>query len=138
MTRLCFLHIEKAAGSTIHEIFRNNFLFYYVAWPYKYDITYSNQNSYLSKKEFNNINLFVPCLKAFGGHSIRLYEKYGNCSLIAFVRNLIERYFSHYYYQKNVMGICGLLRNISMRKILIILCVKKILERTVLKVQINF
>lgn len=33
---LCYLHIEKAAGTTLHDIFLNNFIGYYVDTPYPY------------------------------------------------------------------------------------------------------
>ncbi|MED5239464.1 MAG: sulfotransferase family 2 domain-containing protein [Pseudomonadota bacterium] len=105
-SKIIFLHIEKAAGSTIHDIMYANFLPYYVASPVKYVKGEDNQSTYLESKILNGIFDKVPGLRAAGGHSLRCYN--GNDADVfyfAFLRDPVSRYISHYFYQKEVMGI---------------------------------
>jgi len=104
--KIVFLHIEKAAGSTIHDIMYANFFPYYVASPVKYEKGEDNQKKQLEKKQLGEIFRRVPRLKAAGGHSLRCYG--GNepdIFYFSFLREPTSRYLSHYFYQKEVMGV---------------------------------
>lgn len=105
--KIVFLHIEKAAGSTIHEIMYANFFPYYVATPIKYIPGGDNQNRYLRGEQLDRIFKYVPCLKAAGGHPMRCYDHGGldDCYYFTFLRDPISRYISHYFYQIEVMGV---------------------------------
>lgn len=111
MNSLYFVHIEKAAGTTIHEIFRNNFLFHYIDSPYKFSKLYNNQDCYIKKSELKNLKKYIPKFKSFGGHSLRFFTDYEKVFLedklygLTFLRNPIERYISHYYHQVDKMNI---------------------------------
>jgi Sulfotransferase family len=109
-SKFCFLHIEKVAGTTLHEIFRNNENSYYITSPYNCKNLNKNQEIYLKSNELKNIKRFIPNFKGFGGHDLRLYEDYSNVLGskiygIVFLREPMERYISHFYYQKKIMGI---------------------------------
>lgn len=110
MNRFYFSHIEKAAGTTLHEIFRNNDLFYYMVSPYKFSKDIDNQECYLTTDELCKIVKYMPDFKGFGGHNVRPFENYEKCFEeniygIIFLRNPITRYTSHYYHQKYKMRI---------------------------------
>lgn len=106
MKSICFLHIEKAAGTTLNEIMRNNFYFYYAVSPYLFNKNIDNQDFFLKKEELNVIRKLIPNFVAYGGHSVRLYEDYGEDMIkFTFVRNPVDRYLSHYFYQKQVMKV---------------------------------
>ena len=103
---ICFLHIEKAAGTTVHEILRNNY------WdsPYIYNPTDTSQAHHLNSQELFSIGKKTPFFKAFGGHSIRLWEDYGqsfgqDVFYFTFFRDPIKRYLSNYFFQKYNMSI---------------------------------
>lgn len=105
---ICFIHIERAGGTTLHYIFRNNFLSYITLTPWHY---WSNEEqNVFSTKEAKWLLKLLPFLKGFGGHTTRAYlgyEKLYNPKIdyITFLREPISRYLSHYNYQKKVMGI---------------------------------
>lgn len=106
---LLFLHIEKAAGSTMHDILYSNFFPYYVTTPVPYRLEDDNQNIYLKGGQLNFLRRFTPNFKAAGGHAIRFYKDvlvfFPNAMLFTMLRDPIDRYISHYFYQNEVMGI---------------------------------
>lgn len=112
---IVYLHIEKAAGSTLHNIFLKNIFGYHVFLPYLYDGSRDNQNIFLTKNELARIKKMYPILKGIGGHSIRSYANYedvvSNVAYITFLRDPIKRFLSHYFYQKEVMSIDWTLDN---------------------------
>lgn len=106
---IVYLHIEKAAGSTLHDIFSKNILGYHILLPYFYDRKLDNQQIFLKKEELARIKKFYPLLSGIGGHSVRSYANYEHfidkILYVTFIRNPIERFYSHYFYQKEVMSI---------------------------------
>ena len=104
---ICFIHIEKTAGTTIDHIFINNFSFYYSLKSYCY---WTNQKgSFFKEKEFRSLIKLFPFINGIGGHSIRNWLEYEksstNLNYITFLREPISRYLSHYRYQKHIMNI---------------------------------
>lgn len=110
---VCFLHIEKCAGTTTNDILKNNYWNYYLDSPYIYEGLDDHQRFHLKCKELYLISKKIPGFKTFGGHSIRIYENYGkllNKDIFYFtiLRNPINRYISNYLFIKQ-----NLKRNIS-------------------------
>ena len=103
---ICFIHIEKTAGTTLDHIFINNFIFYFGLESYCY---WTNQKgTYFSAAEFENLVKYFAFIKGIGGHSLRNWLNYdanNNIHYVTFLRNPIQRYMSHYLHQKYKMGI---------------------------------
>ena len=103
----CFIHIERAGGTTLHYIFRNNFLRYLTLTPWSY---WANKGeNVFSKHEAKWLFRLLPFTPGFGGHTTRCYLDYeevvGALNYITFLRDPIRRYKSHYNYQRKVMNI---------------------------------
>ena len=95
---LAFVHIEKAAGTTlIHLLRRNYFLRYMDVRP----LTKSG-DGFLTARDlaiYRHINPFVSCI---GGHAIRpcsnLHDAIPDIRYITLLRDPVERYLSQYRY----------------------------------------
>jgi hypothetical protein len=100
---LCFVHIEKAAGTTLNHILRTNFLFkHYDVRPFSQK---SAKNFTISDlKKTMSINPFVMSIS---GHSIKPYigleQYYPNIKYITLLRNPVNRYLSHFFYRREVL-----------------------------------
>ena len=105
---VCFVHIEKAAGMTLHAIFRNN-------WPLQYLTLvpwyrWSNEKGgELQPDELRRILTLLPWTRGLGGHTVRPYLDYEaavgrEIRYITMLRDPITRYLSHFEYQCGVMG----------------------------------
>lgn len=115
---VCFLHIEKCAGTTMNDILKNNYWNYYLDSPYIYEGFDNYQKFHLKSKELYLISKKIPKFKAFGGHSIRVYENYSNLLnkdvfYFTLFRNPLNRYISNYLYIKQ-----NLKKNISFEEYL--------------------
>jgi len=104
---MCFIHVEKTAGTTLDYIFIDNFTFYFglESWG-----NWSNKKgTFFLEKEFKILVTLFPFIKGIGGHSLRSWMGYENhckrLQYITFLRNPIYRYLSHFRYQKHKMGI---------------------------------
>jgi hypothetical protein len=104
---LCFIHIERAGGTTMHHIFRNNFLSFLTLTP----SLWSNEpGATLTAAELHGLLRALPFTRGFGGHSTRVYAGYERASrqpidYITFLRSPVSRYISHFHYQVNTMNI---------------------------------
>jgi len=103
----CFIHIEKAAGSTLHNLLKYNYPNYVSLYPWYY---WSNDSeAIVSAKELKILEKFFPFKSSFGGHTLRAYLGYEEVlkkqiSYFTFFREPISRYLSYYYYQNDKMG----------------------------------
>lgn len=105
---IIFFHIEKAAGTTFNYILRNNYANFIVIPPKGY-WTNDPINSF-DINTFKKYKLILPKIKGFGGHTLRPFIKYdeyknGNIKYVTFLRNPVDRYISHYLFQKYEMKI---------------------------------
>jgi hypothetical protein len=88
-----FVHIEKCAGTTLHEILALTFLRY--VHITKNHFGGNEKKNDLSLSEYQKIKKMFPSM--MGGHNIRPYLNFiepSNC--FTFLRNPIERYISQY------------------------------------------
>lgn len=105
---ICFLHIEKAAGTTFHHILSNNFNNYLTISPAYY---WSNENeNYLTSLELKWLLKLTLATDAIGGHPLRAEPKYEltlkrPVKFIIFLRDPVSRYISHFKHQKFAKGI---------------------------------
>ncbi len=102
-----FIHIEKAAGSTLHNLIKYHIPNYFVLYPWWY---WSNEKgAFVTAEELRLIKRLYPFLKGVGGHTVRTYAGYekavkGKINYFTFLREPVKRYLSHFYYQNNKMG----------------------------------
>ena len=103
---ICHIHIERSAGTTFDDILINNYSYYYSLKSFE---KWTNKKgSYFNSNNLKYLRMLFPFIKGLGGHNMRSwlgYEKYFNDILyVTFIRNPIERYVSHYLYQKYNIG----------------------------------
>lgn len=103
---ICFIHIERAGGTTLHHVFRNNYASFVTLYPWYYWA--NEEDNVFTRREAQNFFKLVPQPVAFGGHTSRSYLGYEDVvnvpvEYMTFVRSPISRYMSHYYYQNHVM-----------------------------------
>ncbi|MFW5983072.1 MAG: sulfotransferase family 2 domain-containing protein [bacterium] len=107
---ICFIHIERAGGTTLHHIFQNNFpLSYLVLYP-----RYGKSSKYgyeFSSDQLRKLTKTLPFIKGIGGHTTRAYLNYESAInkkdiyYITFLRDPVKRYISHFnfqLYRKNI------------------------------------
>lgn len=106
---ICFIHIEKAAGTTLHFILRNNHpLGYITITPWN---PWTNEpESAFSAHEARVLSRAVLRLWGFGGHTTRSFLGYAESTgkpvqYFTFLRDPIKRYLSHFKYQRQAKGI---------------------------------
>ncbi len=104
---LCFVHIERAGGTTLHGMLENARPGYVSlkSWDRPGD-----HRNILTPEKLRFFLRCVPFAKGVGGHTTRSFLGYetvlrDRCiSYITFVRRPVERYMSHFNYQRMVMG----------------------------------
>ncbi len=103
---LCFIHVIKAGGTTLHYIFRNNFG--------KNHITpYPSQSDHLKLFNADHLKKLIkkyPKLKSIGGHATRTFMGYEDVVTkpifyFTFLRNPIQRSLSGYNHVTNLLNI---------------------------------
>lgn len=106
---ICFIHIEKASGSTLHHIFRNNFLSYISTTPFK--VWTNEPENALSHEEMELLcGKWLDFTQGIGGHNTRCFLDYESAveqpvNYVTFMREPVSRYISHYNHQTYVKGI---------------------------------
>ena len=101
---LAFIHIEKAAGTTINSYLRRSFGIHHV------DVEpWDNRNDYFSYEDFQKLKKVSPEILSIAGHKVKPYsdlDKLDNrIHYYTFVRDPIMRCASHYQYHINRMGL---------------------------------
>lgn len=105
----CFIHMEKAAGTTLHQLLLDNLPNYMAIHPGY--LPRSVRDDYLlhAKQLMLLRKLCRPC--GVGGHFVRSYlgyeEAFSNHEIdyFTFLREPRKRYVSHYIYQVDTMGL---------------------------------
>lgn len=103
---LCFVHIERAGGTTLHHILRNNSLgFLTLSSPVWTNV----EANVFRPEELRGLLRLVPFATGFGGHHTRTYAGYEavvreGLRYFTFLREPISRYVSHFNYQVFDLG----------------------------------
>ena len=105
---ICFIHIEKAAGITLHSIFKNNTFRYITLSPWA--IRANDPENVFTPQEAKIFFRLFPYLNGFGGHTTRAYLDYEQAigreiAYFTFLRQPVSRFISHYFYHKQIMNI---------------------------------
>ena len=105
---ICFIHIERAGGTSLHYLLQNSYFTYLSLKPW--DIWTNTKSSEFSLSNLKLLKLINPFLNGFGGHTTRSYLEYETLFdkklfYFTFVREPISRYMSHFNYQYQVMNI---------------------------------
>jgi len=105
---VCFVHIERSGGTTLHQILRHGIPGYFAVKPWFY---WANEaGAALGERELRLLKLTVPPLRGLGGHTVRPSEDYGRVFgsdpvWLTVLRRPADRYLSHLNYQRLKMGI---------------------------------
>ena len=106
---LFFTHVEKAAGMSVHNFLSSFMPSYYRAAPYKINPKEWSADPHMSARSIELLACFSPWLKVMGGHPFQVREinksKLKEIHHLIFFRDPVERYTSHYNYQREVMGV---------------------------------
>ncbi|MEP6466394.1 MAG: hypothetical protein ABJB05_08810 [Parafilimonas sp.] len=97
---LCFIHIEKAAGTSFHEILKQHIPDYLILKPHP------RHGADFSPKQLKLLLFYFPEIKGVGGHRLRPYLNYESAinkeiEYITILRSPIDRYLSHYFHHIN-------------------------------------
>ncbi|WP_320041118.1 sulfotransferase family 2 domain-containing protein [uncultured Desulfobacter sp.] len=103
-TVFAFVHIEKAAGTTLNHILRNNFFPNYIdVRPLK------NESTRIFKNDDLNVYMKInPCLKCISGHSIipeNLFVDNIKIKYFTVLRNPVHRYVSQFLHLVKIKSI---------------------------------
>lgn len=106
---LVFVHIEKAAGTTLVHILRKNFLFrcVYMRPLYSRDTGETRWNPTVSDDDLRLARRLFPGLRCIAGHAIggAAFRDYGPAVRpITILRDPIERFVSQFLYSREARG----------------------------------
>jgi len=107
-TFLCFVHVERAGGTTMHKMLQNSMPTYL---SLKSWVGLSDRRNILSKEKVRFLLKILPHTPGIGGHTVAAFLGYEDVVrdrsifYFTFLREPISRYMSHFNYQRLVMGI---------------------------------
>jgi len=98
----CFVHMERAGGTTFVHVLRNNDPTVLMLSPYRWP---HEPNNVFKKDELNVLLRLFPRTGGFSGHCTRSYLDYGSVTdrpiqYVTFLRDPIKRYMSHYFHER--------------------------------------
>jgi hypothetical protein len=105
---ICFVHIERTGGTTLHRVFVNNFPGYVRLKSWRF---WSNaERNDFSRRECRYLKRLLPWVRVIGGHGLRSFLRYETIlgepvQYITFLREPVSRYLSHFRHQRDVMRI---------------------------------
>lgn len=105
---ICFAHIERAGGSSLHEWLRSVLADYHVLTPRSF---WSNDfMSVIGGRELNMILNLAPRASGLGGHSLQPWVDFAHhcrrdLRWFTFVRDPVSRLLSHLNHQRLHMGL---------------------------------
>lgn len=105
---LCFVHIERAGGTTLHHVLRHAYPRYHTVFPWYY---WANEPEHAYfPDELAGLMKVLPGCQGIGGHTTRPWLDYGSVAgrevfWLTFLRDPIKRYLSHYNHQVQKMDI---------------------------------
>ncbi len=101
---LAFLHINKAAGTTLTHILRMNFFLQH------FDVQqlFNSSSEVFQNKDLNKILRINPFIKSIAGHNIRVFsdlsDSFFDIRYITLLRDPLKRTISHYNYNVKKHG----------------------------------
>ncbi len=104
---LCFIHIERAGGTTLEHILRNNYLSFLTLPP---SVWTNDPAAVFTADELRALVRWLPFTRGFGGHTTRVYGGYEEAvaqpiKYFTFLRDPVERYVSHFHYQVDTVRV---------------------------------
>lgn len=104
---LCFIHIERAGGTTLHHILRSNYISFLTLPP---QLWTNDPQAVFTAAELQAMLRLLPFTRGFGGHTTRVYAGYETATAqplhyFTFLREPVQRYISQFQYQVERMGV---------------------------------
>lgn len=101
---LAFVHLQKAAGTTLIHLLRLNFFLRYC----DVRVLYKDSNKVFQAKDMRKVLAINPFTRCIAGHAVKPYgtlsEEFPNVQFITLLREPIQRYLSQYQYKVEKMG----------------------------------
>lgn len=108
---IIFIHIERSGGTTLNHSMKNNFpgVFAPVIKSYINQKDQDVPNYDYTLDDFKELRLLYPWVRFIGGHHTRAYVQYDevvarDAFYMTFLRNPVDRYLSHFNFQRISMG----------------------------------
>jgi hypothetical protein len=109
---IVFIHIERCGGTTLNHSMLSNFTGVFAP---VYKTTVNQKSEEFIKLDYALVDIkqlidFYPWTRFIGGHHTRAYIDYSDVTksevfYLTFLRNPVERYLSHFNFQRISMGI---------------------------------